>query len=127
MIELRPTDEIDEAYILELHEYRAEWVKLMNAFISESLSEEEVANVAMLVFFYCSTIPDLQKFKEEDLITGIAEVLTFLHNLIDYAESVCGELSNYANDKIREHAAVIRYINNRLTAIEMLEKSFSQS
>ena len=107
MIEIKPTDEIDEAYILELHEYRCEFVKMMNAFISDSLTEEEVANVAMLIFFYCSTIPELNKFKNSNISEGITEVLAFLSNLIDYAESVVGELSNYANNKIQEHAAVI--------------------
>ena len=127
MLELRPTDEIDEAYVLELQEYRVEWVKLMNALVSESLSEEEVANVALLVFFYCSTIPPLQQFKDSDLSTGVTEVLTFLSNLIDYAESVVGELSEEANEKIEEYGAVIRYIDNRLSSIEYLEGIFTQS
>lgn len=127
MIEIRPTNEIDEDYILELHEYRAEYIKMMNAFISEELSEEEVANVAMLVFFYCSTIPELQQFKESNLSEGITEVLTFISNLIDYAESVCGELSNYAINKIEEFGAVIRYIDNRLSSIEMLEDLYNKS
>ncbi len=126
MIELRPTDEIDEKYILELQEYRVEWVKLMNALVSESLSEEEAANVALLVFFYCSTIPPLQQFKDSDLSTGVTEVLTFLSNLIDYAESVVGELSEEANEKIEEYDAIIRYIDNRLSSIEYLEGIFSQ-
>lgn len=127
MIEPRPTDDIDEAYVLELHEYRTEIVKVMNALISESLTEEEVVNVTLLIYFYCSTFPPLEQFKESDLTTGLTEVLNFLNNLIDYAESVCGELSNYANEKIRENAAVIRYIDNRLSSIEYLEGIFNQS
>lgn len=127
MLKLRPTDEIDEEYILELHEYRAEWLKLMNALVSESLSEEEVVNVTLLVFFYCSTIPPLQQFKDSDLTTGVTEVLTFLSNLIDYAESVVGELSDYANARIEEYTSVIRYIDNRLSAIQQLESLYKKS
>ena len=127
MIRLLPTDEIDEAYLLELMEYRKEWVLMMNALASESLNEEEVVNITLLVLFYCSTMPPLQQFKNSDLTTGITEVLNFLCNLIDYSMSICGELSDSANEKIEEYDSVIRYIDNRLSSIVSLENLYNKS
>ena len=127
MLELRPTEDIDEKYILELHEHRCEIVKVMNALISDSLTEEEVVNVTLLIHFYCSTIPPLQQFKDSNLGDSITEFLSFLTNLIDYAESAYGILSDEANEKIEEYDAIIRYIDNRLSSIEYLEGIFTQS
>lgn len=124
MITIRAEGEIDESYIIELHETRCEWAKVLNAIVDNSLSQDELTNLILLTDYYCKTIPPLNSHNvNEDLGNALKGVYTFLEELIDTSEETYGELSESAKLKIDHYSSTVNYIIKRMEAIRSIEKA----
>lgn len=124
MIELRGDDQIDEEYIIELHEYRMEWVKLMNAMVNNELSKDELTNVILLTDFYCKTFPPLNHCDvQNDFGGAVKAVLEFLNGIIKSSEETYGELSEGGKIKIHFFTETVFYIQQRMVAMNSIEKA----
>lgn len=153
MIELHSPEEIDEAYILDLHEYLVEYSKALYVFIKSSKddSDDGVSNVPsdnefmeneglhlfdrntkrdllILTHNFTQVYPPLNKYNAlENPAEAMVGVALFLNDVITAAEETYGQLSREGEEKVEKFTAVRAFVWHKIDTWFKLEKMLAIS